>query len=448
MRQFATVFRIAFLILATGGALFCEEITFEGAATLMFEKNPLLAQRKIERQIAEKQWGQSRASYLPAIDLIQGWNRSNNPVYVFGTLLNQQRFSEANFAVDSLNHPAPISDVSSKFQLGWLLYDFGRRESQVSSARISYDIAKLQEEGFRAALLEELVRRYYAVSLAQQGIETAEEALKSAQARLDQAKNRVQAGMVVQTDMLSAEVFVAGRRQEHVDAVNRKRLAIAALEELIGQELDREIGVKELAAKEFLERELSWWKEQMRANRPDWKVSEKMRKQAEAQTSLQRSAFLPSVQAWSAYEWHGTSLDYSGENWGAGLELRWNLFRGFADASGYSVAKLNSERAAEREREIQSSLWLQLQSAYFTFQGAREKWKVAAAALDQAVENKRIYGDRYGAGLVTIQDSLQAETAYSETRLMVSQNLYELRMAYAALLRAAGRPDDILSEIP
>ncbi len=448
MRQFATVFRIAFLIIATGGILFCEEITFRGAATLMFEKSPLLAQRMIERQIAEKQWSQSRASYLPAIDFIQGWNRSNNPVYVFGTLLNQQRFTEANFAIDSLNRPAPVSDVTSKFQLGWLLYDFGRRQSQVSSARVSYDIAKLQEEGLRAGLLEELVRRYYAVSLAQQGIETAEDAVQSAQSRLDQAKDRVQAGMSVQTDMLSAEVFVARRRQEQVDAANRKLLAIAALEELIGQDLVSEIDVEELAAREFPERELQLWKEQMMTNRPEWRAAVQMRKQAEAQAGLQRSAFFPSVQAWSAYEWHGTSLDYTGENWGAGLELRWNLFRGFADSSGYSGAKLNTERAAEKEREIQGGLWLQLQSAYFTFQGAKEKWKVAAATLDQAAENKRIYADRYTAGLVTIQDSLQSETAYSETRLMVSQNLYELRVAYAALLMAAGKPDDILSEFP
>ncbi len=61
----------------------------------------------------------------------------------------------------------------------------------------------------------------------------------------------------------------------------------------------------------------------------------------------------------------------------------------------------------------------------------------------QAAESKRIYADRYSSGMVSIQDSLQAETAYNESRLMHAQNLYELYVAFAELLGAAGKGDEI-----
>jgi outer membrane protein TolC len=68
---------------------------------------------------------------------------------------------------------------------------------------------------------------------------------------------------------------------------------------------------------------------------------------------------------------------------------------------------------------------------------------VAAATRQQAEENRRIYAERYAGGLVTIQDLLQAETALKETRLLYSQNLYDMYLTYAELLSASGKAEEI-----
>jgi outer membrane protein len=421
-----------------------EDLTFEQAAGLMLGQNPALAQKEIESEISKKAWSQSKALYFPRLDFVQSWTQSNNPVYVFGTLLNQRRFSEANFAIDSLNRPEAISDNSSRFQLGWLLFDFGRRESQINSAKITYNISNLQIEAARADLLQELVRRYYAVSLTRLRIETSEDALTSARARYEQARERVDTGLAVNSDLLSAQVFSARREQEKIEAEQQLQNATAALWELLGQQTDREITTAPLQQVEFPEQDLSWWMQEMKAHRPELKMVQEANHIEEKQVRIQQSNFLPDFQVWSSYEWHGSSLDYTGNSWGAGFELKWNLLRGGADYEQLAAAKLKAKQTEEKQRETENALWLQQQVAFHRFQSAKEKCNVSKAALEQALENRRIYAERYASGLVSIQDSLQADSAYSDSRLIYSQNLYELYVAYAELLAVAGKTGEIL----
>ena len=156
-----------------------------------------------------------------------------------------------------------------------------------------------------------------------------------------------------------------------------------------------------------------------------------------------KSNYFPAIQAWSNVQWHGETFHYTGDNWGVGFELRWNLFRGFADREQLAYATLLEQSSREKQRETENALQLQLKQAYYHFQSAKEKLAVSSAMVAQAAESKRIYADRYSSGMVSIQDSLQAETALNESRLMHAQNLYELYVAFAELLGAAGKGDEI-----
>jgi outer membrane protein len=429
------------LILSTNGS--AQQITFNQAVQEMLAKNPKFAQTKLESDASENQLDAVKSSYWPQLDFIQSWTYSNNPVYAFATLLNQQQFSANDFSIDKLNHPEVSSDVSSQFQLSWLIYDFGKRESRIDSAESLTRISKLQQDSTRLSLLQELVRRYYAVSLAAQRSDVANEALKSAESQLKQAKNRVSEGMVVRSDELTAEVFRASRLQEKIDAENQQKVAIAALNEILGRQNNEVVITADLKEQAFINEPLSFWQQEMKQNKPELRISVENSNLANSQVRANKSNFYPTVQAWSNYQWHGDDFNYTGDNWGVGVELHWNLFRGFADRKQLAEAKLLEQSSHEKERETKNALQLQLQRAYYDFQSAKEKLVVSSAMVAQAAESRRIYADRYSNGMVSIQDSLQAETSYKESRLMYAQNLYELYVAFAELLGAAGNADEI-----
>ena len=59
-----------------------------------------------EREAAERVT-QARGGYFPKVDVAESWQRGNNPVFVFSSLLAQRQFTAADFALDALNHPRP-----------------------------------------------------------------------------------------------------------------------------------------------------------------------------------------------------------------------------------------------------------------------------------------------------------------------------------------------------
>ena len=421
-----------------------DHLTLQEAARILTENNPQLAQRALESQSAKAQYRNSLASYYPSIDFVQSISHSNNPVYVFGSLLNQRQFTEANFNIASLNEPDALTDNVSRFQLGWLLYDFGGRENRNAAAKTGMEIYGLQYQAERNRLIQELIGRYYAVSLAQQMIEAAQDTLKSAQSRRDQSKERVDAGLSVESDLLSSEVFLSRAKQQLIDAENQAKLAAASLNELLGASDTNWKMTNTMAEVSIPTNPLSYWIDLMVKNRVELQIADDAKDVAHRKVGITNSKFLPSIQAWTNYEWHGESLDYTGNNWGAGVELKWNLFRGFSDKSTLSSAKYEAQKEEEHYRETHNALRLQVESAYYRLQAAKEKYAVSESVLKQAEENRRIYAERYASGMVSIQDSLQAEASFSEARSMHMQNLYEVHTAYAALLASSGRAEDIL----
>ena len=76
------------------------ELSLSEAVKTALEKHPAL--RAAEHQAAAAASGveQARAGFFPRLDFSEGFSRSDNPVYAFGSLLNQGLFTSADFAVD------------------------------------------------------------------------------------------------------------------------------------------------------------------------------------------------------------------------------------------------------------------------------------------------------------------------------------------------------------
>ena len=67
------------------------------------------SRKRSERVDAGAAPGTSRAWTSP-----KAGQRGNQPVFVFGSLLNQRNFTEANFAIDALNHPDPGLELPAR----------------------------------------------------------------------------------------------------------------------------------------------------------------------------------------------------------------------------------------------------------------------------------------------------------------------------------------------
>ena len=80
------------------------------------------------------------AGYLPRLSWMESYTRSNNPVYVFGSLLNQKQFGPDNFAVAALNNPDLLNNFQSLVRVEQTLFDAQRTKNAVRAARLAEDL--------------------------------------------------------------------------------------------------------------------------------------------------------------------------------------------------------------------------------------------------------------------------------------------------------------------
>src|ERR1700737_1842772 len=99
-----------------------EPLTLRQAIQLALKQNPDADAARAAAEEARAGGGLARTQYLPLISFTEDVSRGNDPVYAFGTRLRQQRFTQADFALDALNKPDAIGNFSTRISGGWLLF--------------------------------------------------------------------------------------------------------------------------------------------------------------------------------------------------------------------------------------------------------------------------------------------------------------------------------------
>lgn len=77
-------------------------------------QGPLLAVARAEVARAEAGHLGALAGLLPSVGIYETYTRTNDAVNVFGFRLKQERFTQADFALGSLNHPSALNNVNTR----------------------------------------------------------------------------------------------------------------------------------------------------------------------------------------------------------------------------------------------------------------------------------------------------------------------------------------------
>src|SRR5437588_2767277 len=106
------------------------------------------------------------SGFLPRVTYTESWQRSDNPVFVFSSLLTQHQFGEQNFQLGPLNRPAALDNFQSQVLVTQSLYDGGLTRAQIRSATIVRDLAAEEKRATAMDLTAAVVRAYFSVLLA------------------------------------------------------------------------------------------------------------------------------------------------------------------------------------------------------------------------------------------------------------------------------------------
>jgi outer membrane protein len=431
---------VAAAVLGVGGtaARAGQELSLAGALEVALRSSPALHLAGAEVDAASARFREARASRLPQLTARQSFVRSNNPVFVFGSLLEQGRFSESDFALDALNAPAALSNFRSEVALRAPVFDALQSGVRIEQAGLGREQAAWGAELAAQRIRLEVIRAYYGVLVAERAQEVATESVRSAESDVERVRQMFGTGLVVESDLLAAEVQLAEFHQREIQASGDAQTASAALSTVLGQPVQTRYilteTLREVTAELPQESELV---EQALRRRADLSAAGAGRRAAAAGVRGARAQVLPRLGAFASYGRSSEDLFGGSGDATVGAHLDLSLFEPGRRAR-LEQARAQERLAWARHEALAGQIRFEVVQAYQRHRVARDRLAVAARAVDRAIEALRIVQDRYQEGLTTITEVLRAETALLSARMSLLAARYDQHVGYAELLLASG----------
>lgn len=428
------------LALASAGALAQQPtLTLRQAIDSALGQNPQTAAAHADIQAANAQATMARTALLPHLSFAEDLSRGNDPVYVFGTKLRQQQFTQSDFSLDSLNRPTPIGNFATRFSGQWMLFNWLETQRQIRCARLGAESAGSMSKAVDQGVVLQVVEAYQAVLYAERQLDVAQHEEQTAQALQRDAENRVKAGLAIDSDLLAAQVNLAERRQESIAAEGQVDTAWAELQAAMAETTDTRAALKPLQARSYPEGVLADDIAAALRARPDLQA---LRQQTAAQAEGVKAAhsdFFPQVSAYGNWETdRPTFAGDGGNNWVAGAQLTLDILP-LSKRARLEEATAARQKAEAQERGEELQIRLAVSRAFTGHQTAERMVATARASMDQSAESLRILRNRYDAGLATMTDLLRAEDAQRQSQTDYWRAAYGNTVAYAGLLYATGQ---------
>lgn len=429
------------LWLGTLPALAQSPLSLQEAVRTALENNRSIEASGAARQAAESKVQEARGGFFPKVDYSESWTRSDNPVFVFSSLLTEHQFAEQNFFLGPLNRPDFLNNFQSLVTADQTLFDAGKTRRAVRSARMTKDIAGEDHRLTRMEVIAGVVRAYYDAVLSAEEVKAADRAMRSVEADLQHAENVRSAGLATDADVLSIRVHLAGVHEQQIRRSSDLDVAHAALNDALGLPLDTPHSLTtELAPVNLPAGQLADYETTALADRPEARQAKLSASLAETQAADARSSLLPEVVLHGAFEADRQAFyDRGGANWLVSAGLHWNLFNGFSDQARIDESRSLLRRSEAQQAGTGSAIRLQVRRAYADLRAAEQRIEVAKASVAEAEESLRIIQNRYQAGMNNVTDLLRTETAVLDARTRYSAAVHDQRIAAVMLELAVGR---------
>lgn len=430
-------------------------LTLERALEIALDGNRELRVSGARLGAAAAGLDEARSLRLPRLAVDGSYQRTNNPVLVFSNLLGQASFAAENFALDALNEPDPLDNWKARMTLSQPVWTGGRLSGAIASADLELDAAQSDRETVRQRVIHRVIESYTGAVLARGELAVTRESLATARAHVELVGDLRRGGLVVESDLLQAEVRESEVRELTIRAESGAEVAAAALNLALGRDLDAPVRLPadlaldevptEPAESESTEStesaaaDLAILVERAWSQRPDLAAARSRHAASERAQRNERAAKRPEVGLDASYEMNAEDFfGADGDNWAVMVGLRYDLFDGHRTRARVRRAEERAREAEERAELLEQSVSLEVRRAYFERRAARQRLEQTEKSIALSERSLTIIEDRYREGLTILPELLDAETALTRSRLRRIAAQRDVILARATLDLATG----------
>ena len=416
-----------------------QPLTLEEVIAAALKHNPRLVAARHDVAAAGFHLATARSGLMPQLYLSESFNRTNSPLWAFGTKLNQGVIEKTDFDPDQLNEPGAISNFNTALSLNWNLFDGGQTWIGWRQAQQGRQAADLSLQRSEQQIIALAAKAYVELLLSVENHDVIVQSLETARAHLKLVQDRFQSGISVKSDVLRAQVRIADLEQKRLMAHSRIQVAQAMLHASMGQpDAGRIVPASPFERCVAPKESLAQWIARALDKRPDLKQLDIQEVIAEKDVDRARAGHWPTLALQGSYELNTEDFSKTENNYTVGAVLRMNLYSGQRISSETAAAKAMVAKVQSLRKSFELKVRVETQRAFYQAQSTWQSITVAQIAVSQAEESLRIVGNRYGSGLLTIVDLLDAQVALQQTRIQLFKALHDYKVARIDLALAAG----------
>lgn len=418
-------------------------LTLTDAIRLAFDANPDLTSSVEQIAEADAALARARAEFYPRLGISEQYGVTNNPVTAFMFQLNQAQLS----LMQDFNNPPTTDNFQTQIRLQQSVYAGERRLHATHAAKAWAAAATMNLAALQNQMVFRVAEAYYRLLQARDLVAVRREAVEQVRQHLEIVQVRFRNDTAVKSDVLTVEVRLAEERESLITAQNQFELAWAVLENVTGAPLVTRALPDAIPAAPWSEHvdEVEAAVAAATSQRAEIGALASRRQAAADNVLVAEAGKRLGIDVVGDYDAFTGDFMRGNDSFFVGVVFQLNLFDGGRTRSDVARATARVRELEARERRLMLDIELDVRRAYLQLQDSEERLKVATQAIGQASESLREIEVRYRGQTATITQLIDAQVAQSNARVRRATAQAEVEIARAALERAAGRLDALIS---
>ena len=395
-------------------------LTFNDFYQKVLRYYPQLKQQAAHIDLAIARKLQAASGFLPSFQLGTAVSHGDEPVYVFGALLRENRFTADDMVAGRLNTPGAHTSYNASLTGQVPIFDAMQTISQVRSAKLQMDSAQDEKEFAQMEAFLIAAEAYLRTVAIENMLATVNEVSRDSEADIKQAEDLKEKGLILGADFYTAKVALGNINQMKNQLGQEKKVAYILLNILMGEDLSQPWTVSNNAQEALLDIEkerktLQSWIETAFKSRPDWAAIDKIIQAQEIEVGREKASVLPRIDAFGEARNDVAHFSYDGgRNFLVGVKAKIDLF----DPSYFSRVRMSQATLKKLEADkaiLQDSISRDLANEFARYQTAQDNLPVIQKMLEDAKQAVDLTLPLYREGRKSIADLLAIRSAYLNT---------------------------------
>jgi outer membrane protein len=353
---------------------------------------------------------------------------------------------------DTAGRNSPYDLKGAGLTLSYLLYDFGGREATLENARQLMTAAAATQDSTVQSVFLAAVQSFYLVQATAAALDSVKESERASRESFNAADARYRAGAATPADKLQAQTAWSQTTLNRITAEGALKNAQGALANVIGMDAHRSLSLApaaEVTPGDAFERDVNALVEEARLRRPDLLAAEAQVRAAAANLDAVRAEGRPSISLAASADFLNGDNSPTTHASSVGVTLNIPFFSGFAPTYRVRGAEAQMDaKGAQRDR-LRLQVALDVWNAYQNLNTATYSLRTSVDLLNSATLSEQVALGRYKAGMGSILDVLNAQSALASARLQRVREAFNWNISRATLAQAMGSLDyGLLQTLP